>query len=156
MAQVTSRRLKRALAAVAIAAGVLGCAGVALAAHQINQSKGAGYSGRLAAPRASYVVRFEVSPNGKEVTDLRLSNTPLYCAGAGTGAPVAAIFARSTISGAGTFTTEYELSYGPLRSPTTLEITGRFARNGGERGTVTTTYPKTPECSGKSSYTTKG
>jgi hypothetical protein len=139
----------------ALVVGVLGCTGEALAASQI---KGASYSGQLAAPRSQYTVNFKVSADGKRVTDLRINNTPFYCSGGGGPVPVG--FARVAISKAGTFTStgKYVIDVGPLKGQvgTRLKLTGKFAKGGGERGTLTSTYPKTPACNGKSSYTTKG
>ena len=145
---------KRALAALA-AAGVLGCTGAAYAAAQI---KGASYSGELAAPRSTYVVSFKVSANGRQVTHLAISNLPFYCGGGGRPIPVR--LANATISRTATFTStgRYVISEGPLKGQvgTQLKITGRFAKGGSEHGTLTSTYPKTPTCSGTTSYTTKG
>jgi hypothetical protein len=152
--ELRGRKLNRALPA-AIAACVLGCTGAALAANQI---KGAYYSGQLAAPRTSYLVSFKVSPNDKRVTGLRISNTPFYCSGGGRAIPVS--FTDATISKAGTFKSagKYVIVEGPLKGQlgTKLEITGKFGKGGSEQGTVTSTYPKTAKCDGKSSYTTKG
>jgi hypothetical protein len=36
-----------------------------------------------------------------------------------------------------------------------LKITGKFAKGGKEQGTVTSAYPKSAKCNGKSSYTAK-
>jgi hypothetical protein len=139
----------------AIAVGALGCSGVALAASQI---KGASYSGQLASPRTSYLVSFKVSASGKRVTSLTISNTPFYCQGGGRPVPVR--FASAAISKAGAFTStgKYLIVEGPLKGQlgTKLKITGKFGKGGNEQGTVTSTYPKTPSCNGKSSYTTKG
>lgn len=153
MSQVRSRKAQRALL-VAIAVGVLGYTGVAFAANQI---KGAGYSGQLSGNRASYLVSFKVSASGKRVTALKISNTPFYCSGGGRPIPVS--FASASISKAGTFTStgKYVIIEGPLKGQvgTKLEITGKFAKHGGEQGTVTSTYPKTPACNGKTTYTAK-
>ncbi len=139
--------------AAAVAAGVLACAGVVLAANKV---KSGSYSGALAAPRTAYVVSFEVSGNGRKVTGLTISSTPFYCQGGGRPTPVK--FANATISGSGTFTStgRYVISEGPLKGQvgTRLKITGEFGKGGKERGTVTSTYPKSPKCNGKSSYST--
>jgi hypothetical protein len=135
--------------------GVLGWTGEALAASQI---KGASYSGQLAAPRSEFTVNFKVSADGKRVTDLRIDNTPFYCSGGGRAIPVN--FASAAISKAGTFTStgKYVIEEGPFKGQvgTRLKLTGKFAKGGGEQGTLTSTYPKTSSCNGKSSYTTKG
>jgi hypothetical protein len=154
VSQARDRRAHRTLLA-AIAVGVLACASAALAATPV---KGGSYSGKLAAPRSAYVVSFKVSASGKQVTGLKISNTPLYCPGGGRAIPVH--FANATVSKAGTFTStgKHVIVEGPLKGQvgTKLAITGKFAAGGAEHGTVTSTYPKTPKCSGKSSYTTKG
>jgi hypothetical protein len=152
VSQVRGRRAHRTpLAAVAV--GVLACASTALAAAPV---KGGSYSGQLAAPRSAYLVSFKVSANGKQVTGLKISNTPFYCQGGGP--PIPVHFANATISKAGTFTStgKYVIVEGPLKGQvgTKLEITGKFAKGGAEQGTVTSTFLKTAKCSGKSSYTT--
>jgi hypothetical protein len=144
----------RALAALA-SVGVLGCTGAAYAAAQ---TRGASYRGELAAPRSSYRVSFRVSASGRQVTDLAISNLPFYCGGGGRPIPVR--FANATISRTATFTStgRYVISEGPLKGQvgTQLKITGKFARHGSEHGTLTSTYPKTPTCSGTTAYTTTG
>jgi hypothetical protein len=144
----------RALAALA-AVGVLGSTGAAYAAAQTS---GASYRGKLAAPRSSYMVSFRVSANGRQVTHLEISNLPFYCSGGGRPIPVR--FANATISRSATFTStgRYVISEGPLEGQvgTQLKITGKFAKHGSEHGTLTSTYPKTPTCSGTTTYTTKG
>lgn len=138
----------------AVAVGMLGFTGAALAANQV---KGAKYSGQLAAPRTSYLVSFRVSTNGKQVTGLKISNTPFYCSGGGRPVPVS--FAKATISPQGRFTSTgtYVIVEGPLKGQvgTRLTITGRFAKGGKEQGVITSTYPKARACNGKSSYTAK-
>jgi hypothetical protein len=153
VSQVRGRRAHRTLLA-AVAVGVLACASAALAAPAV---KGGSYSGQLAAPRSAYLVSFKVSASGKQVTGLKISNTPFYCPGGGR--PIPVHFANATISKAGTFTStgKYVIVEGPLEGQvgTKLAITGKFAKGGAEQGTVTSTYPKTPKCNGKSSYTTE-
>lgn len=148
-----SRRPNGALVA-AVAVGVLGCTGAALAANQV---KGARYSGRLAPPRSAVVVSFKVSGSGKQVTGLTISDTPFYCEGGGRVTPVK--LANAGISKSGTFTStgKYVIAVGPLKGQvgTRLKITGKFGKHGKEQGTLTVTYPKSPSCSGKSSYATK-
>ena len=154
MSQVRGRRSRHTLPAAA-AIGVLACASAALAAASV---KGGSYSGRLAAPRSAYLVSFKVAASGKQVTGLKISNLPFYCPGGGR--PIPVHFANATISKAGTFTStgRYVIVEGPLKGQvgTKLKITGKFAAGGSERGTITSTFVKTPKCSGKSSYTTKG
>lgn len=153
MGLARSCRSKSALIA-AVAVGVLGSAGAALAANAV---KGARYSGHLSAPRTSYVVSFKVSANGRQVTGLTISNTPFFCPGGGR--PIPVTFANATISGSGTFTSSgtYVIIEGPYKGQvgTKLSITGKFGSGRTEQGTVASTYPKTPACNGKTSYTTK-
>ena len=153
MSQARGPRVHRTLL-VAVAVGVLACASAAVAASPIE---GGSYSGQLAAPRSAYLVSFKVSASGKQVTGLKISNTPFYCQGGGR--PIPVHFANAAISKAGTFTStgKYVIVEGPLKGQvgTKLEITGKFAAGGAEQGTVTSTFVKTPACSGKSSYTTK-
>jgi hypothetical protein len=138
----------------AVAVGVLGFTGAALAANAV---RGAAYGGQLSAPRTSYLVSFKVSANGKQVTGLAISNTPFYCGGGGPPVPVR--FANATISRSGTFTSggRYVITEGPLKGQigTKLTITGKFGTGGTEQGAVTSSYPKSPVCNGKTSYTTK-
>jgi hypothetical protein len=153
VSQSRGRRAHRTLLA-AVAIGGLTCASAALAATPV---KGGGYSGQLAAPRSAYLVSFKVAASGKQVTGLKISNTPFYCPGGGP--PIPVHFANATISKAGTFTStgKYVIVEGPLKGQvgTKLKITGKFTEGAAEQGTVTSTFPKTPKCSGKSSYTTK-
>ncbi|HEY7933267.1 MAG TPA: hypothetical protein VID48_05520 [Solirubrobacteraceae bacterium] len=118
--------------------------------------KSGSYSGTLAAPRSTYVVKFKVSANAKKITGLQINSTPFYCQGGGPPTPVS--FPSAKISKAGTFTSsgKYVIKVGPLKGQvgTKLEITGKFA-NGAEHGTLSAIYPKTPACTGKSSYSTK-
>jgi hypothetical protein len=150
------RRVKRRKANGAVAAvvlGVLACAGIAAAAGKVA---GGSYTGALAAPKTAYVVSFKVSSNGKKVTGLGINSTPFYCSGGGPPTPVK--FANASISKAGTFTSagKYVIAVGPFKGQveTQLKITGKFGKNGTERGTLTSTYPKATACTGKSSYTT--
>ena len=49
------------------------------------------------------------------------------------------------------------ISEGPKKGQvgTKLKITGKFLKGRGEQGTITTTYVGFPNCSGKSTYSTK-
>jgi hypothetical protein len=145
------------MAVVAVAVGVLACAGAAVAASKVEPGS---YSGTLAAPRTEIKIKFKVSSNGKQVTALTISNAPLYCAGGG--APRSTRFANATISKSGTFTStgKYVIIEGPFKGQVAsrLKITGTFLGGGRERGMLTTKLLKAPaDCSGTSSYsTTKG
>ncbi len=137
--------------AVALALSPLGASGVALAASQV---KGASYKGEVAQKQVT--VSLKVSSSGKQVTALSISNTPIYCQGGGRPIPVR--FANAPISAGGTFTStgRYVIAEGPFKGQlgTKLKITGKFLGGGREQGVLTTTWVKTPSCSGKSSYGT--
>jgi hypothetical protein len=137
--------------AVALALSALAGTGVALAANQV---KGASYRGEVA--QKGVTVSFKVSSTGKQVTALSISNTPIYCQGGGRPIPVR--FASAPISAGGTFTStgRYVIAEGPLKGQlgTKLKISGKFLKGGREQGVLTTTWVKTPSCSGKSSYGT--
>jgi hypothetical protein len=141
-------------AAALTALGALACAGATLAAgHLANGS----YSGALAAPKSSITVKFKVTAAGRKVTNLTISNTPFYCEGGGRPLPVR--FPGATISSAGTFSAQATnvIKEGPLKGQVgeRLKITGKFGEHNVEQGKLTTTYPKSPRCTGSSGYTTK-
>ena len=144
-------QLRALTAAVVLAALLLTPAAIAAA-----PKKGHSYRGRLAAPRTSIVVTFKVSSNGKKVTRLKINNLPIYCSGGGPAQPIT--FKSATITSKGTFksTGKQTISSGPLKGQTgaTLSITGAFLGGGKERGKLTVTYSKSPDCSGSSKYTT--
>ena len=102
-------------------------------------------------------VSFKVSSNGKHVTSLEISNIPAYCSSGGR--PIPTHFKNASISGKGTFTSKavYVIKEGPLKGQVgeRLKITGKFFKGRREQGTLTTTYTKAAECSGKSPYSTK-
>lgn len=133
---------------------VVGCTGIALAATQV---KNGSYSGALAAPRSSVTVKFKVSGAGRKVTALTVSDTPFYCEGGGRAIPVHLANASISRSGSFTSTGRFVIKEGPLKGQvgTTLKITGKFGSGGTEHGTLTSTWPKSPQCTGKSSYTTR-
>ncbi len=151
MRQTMLGRPKNGAVAVALALSALGGTGVALAASQV---KDASYKGEVA--QKLVTVSFRVSSNGKQVTALSISNTPIYCQGGGRPIPVR--FANAPISARGIFTStgRYVIAEGPLKGQlgTKLKITGKFLKGGREQGVLTTTWVKTPSCSGKSSYGT--
>jgi hypothetical protein len=135
--------------------GVAGCTGLALAASQV---KGGSYSGALVAPKSFVTIKFKVSGSGKKVTGLTISDTPFYCQGGGRAIPER--FANAKISKSGSFTStgKFVIKEGPFKGQlsTKLKITGKFGPGGTEHGTLTSTWTKAPQCTGKSSYTTKG
>jgi hypothetical protein len=143
-----------AATAVATAVAVIGVTAVALAANQV---KGGSYKGSIVPKATGILVKFKVSTDGKKVTGLAISSTPLYCSGGGPPTPVH--FKNASISHAGTFqsTGQYVIKVGPFKGQvgTKLKITGKFAKHRREQGTLTTTYPNAPSCSGKTTYSTK-
>jgi hypothetical protein len=130
---------------------------VVSAAFAANQVKGGSYKGSLTPPRDGAIISFKVSPNGKQVTTLSVSNTPLYCEGGGPPTPVR--FKNASISAAGAFTStgQWVIKEGPKKGQvgTKLKITGKFLKGKAEQGTIATTYVGFPKCSGKSAYSTK-
>jgi hypothetical protein len=143
----------RTLFATCAVVALLIAASAALAANQV---KGGSYKGSLTPSRDGVAVTFKVSPSGKQVTALSVSNTPLYCEGGGPPTPVR--FKNASISAAGTFTStgQWVIKEGPKKGQvgTKLKITGKFLKGRAERGTITTTYVGFSNCSGKSSYST--
>lgn len=143
-----------ALFATCAAVALLVAASAALAAGQV---RGGSYKGSLMPTRDGVVVSFKVSPSGKQVTALSVSNTPLYCSGGGPPTPVR--FKSASISAAGTFssTGQWVIEEGPKKGQvgTKLKISGKFLKGGAEQGTIATSYVGSPSCGGKSSYKTK-
>lgn len=139
----------------ALALGV-GFTGIAVAASHAKV-KGGSYAGTLAPSRPEIAVSFKVSPNGKRITGLTINDTPFYCQGGGR--PIPEQFANASISKSGSFTStsKFVIKEGPFKGQlsTKLKITGKFGPGGTEHGTVTATWTKSPECTGKSSYSTK-
>jgi hypothetical protein len=148
--------MRRKWKGVSAALGVLLALVVTTAALGAGQVKGGSYKGSLTPSRDGVVVSFKVSSNGKQVTGLETSNTPLYCSGGGPPTPVH--FKSASISGKGTFasTGEYIIREGHNKGQvgTKLKITGKFLKGKAEQGTITTTYVGFPACSGRSSYST--
>jgi hypothetical protein len=144
----------KALSALCVVVALLVVESAALAANQV---KGGPYKGSLTPARDGALISFKVSPSGKQVTALSVSNTPLYCSGGGPPTPVR--FENASISAAGTFssTGQWVIEEGPKKGQvgTKLKITGKFLKGKAEQGTITTTYVGFPNCSGKSAYSTK-
>jgi hypothetical protein len=144
----------RVLSVLSIMLVALVAVSAALAANQV---KGGSYKGSLTPSRDGVVLSFKVSSNGKQVSALTSSNVPLYCSGGGRPTPVR--FKNASISSKGTFTSagQYVIQEGPKKGQvgSKLKITGKFLKGGLEQGTLTTTYVGFPNCSGKSSYSTK-
>jgi len=151
-----ARRMRAAFPIFAVTVVLCALAAVALAARP-NQVKGGSYNGGLLPASRGVRVSFKVSRDGRTVTFLRITNTPLYCEGGGAATPVH--FKNAPISSSGRFTStgRYVIKVGPLKGEvgTRLQITGRFLDARREQGTLTTTYLKAPKCSGRSSYATK-
>lgn len=144
----------KTLSALCTAVALLIVASAALAASQV---KGGSYKGSLTPARDGALISFKVSSDGKRVTALSISNTPLYCEGGGPPTPVR--FKNAAISVAGTFssTGRWIIKEGPKKGQvgTKLKISGKFVKGKAERGTITTTYVGFSKCGGKSTYTTK-
>jgi hypothetical protein len=142
--------MARRLASILLLASLI-CAGVALAAKPV---KGGSYSGMLSDRQIT--VSFKVSASGKSVTKLRITDLPFYCEGGGRITPIK--FKNTAVSKQGTFTStgRFVISEGPNKGQVgaNLKITGKFKRGRKESGTLKTTYPKSPECTGKSTYST--
>lgn len=155
MRQVMRLRSGGALVVV-LALSAIGCAGIAVAAGHVKVQSGT-YSGTLAPTRSAITVSFKVSHNGKRITGLTISDTPFYCQGGGRAIPLR--FANASISKSGTFTStgKFVIKEGPFKGQlsTKLKITGKFGSGGTEQGIVTSTWIKAPECTGKSTYTTR-
>ena len=130
---------------------------VASSAWAANQVAGGSYKGGLIPSRDGVLISFKVSSSGKRVSALETSNVPLYCSGGGRPTPVH--FKSASISRNGTFvsTGQYVIEEGPKKGQvgSKLKITGKFVKGRSERGELTTTYVGFPNCSGKSSYSTK-
>jgi hypothetical protein len=152
----------KVLPAVWALTSVLVVASAAFAANAVKGGsstvvKGGSYTGSLIPSRDGVLVSFNVSANGKKVSALKVSNTPLYCSGGGKPTPVR--FKSATISGKGTFssTGKYLILEGPKKGQVgaNLKITGKFLKGRKEQGTLTTSYVGFSGCSGKSPYATK-
>jgi hypothetical protein len=141
----------------AFASGPITVSALAAKPAKPSQVKGGSYSGGLIPASRGIRVSFKVSKDGRSVTALTISNTPLYCEGGGPATPIR--FKNASISSNGTFksTGRYVIAVGPLKGEvgTRLAINGRFLKGRREQGVLTTTYLKAPTCSGKSSYTTR-
>jgi hypothetical protein len=144
----------RTLFATCAAVALLVAASAAVAASQV---KGGSYVGSLTPTRDGVVVTFKLSSSGKQVTELSVSNTPLYCSGGGP--PTSVRFKNASVSAGGTFSSsgQWVINEGPKRGQvgTKLKITGKFLKGGAELGTITTSYVGSPSCGGKSSYRAK-
>lgn len=136
---------------------VLAALFVASAALAAGPVKGGSYAGSLIPSRDGVTVSFKVSVNGKTVSSLSTSNTPLYCSGGGK--PIPVHFKNATISNKGTFASvgKYLVLEGPKKGQVgaNLKITGKFLKGRKEQGTLTTSYVGFSNCSGKSAYSTK-
>jgi hypothetical protein len=144
----------KGLLATLVVLAVLLVAGAAFAAGPV---KGGSYAGSLIPSMDGATVSFKVSADGKKVTGLSISNTPLYCSGGGKPIPVR--FKSAAISSKGTFfsTGKYLVLEGPKKGQVAanLKISGKFLKGRKERGTLTTSYVGFSNCSGISAYSTK-
>jgi hypothetical protein len=155
----SSRSPRRLLAAASLTVAtvaMLAAAAVVLAAAPV---RGATYKGTFNAGFDTVRLSFKVSSNGKRMTNLRVTDTGLYCTGGGGVSPVH--FKDASISASGTFksTGEYKIAIGPRKGQIgqKLAITGTFKTGKREGGTMKTTYTGSvsSSCSGQSKYSTK-
>jgi hypothetical protein len=144
-------------AAIVLAGLLAASAGtaVALAAAPI---KGATYQGKLKLPHATSVtfpISFKVSANGKRVSNFTLAHGyPVYCQGGGFGQQQPA---SGTVTSKGKFTVKLPIFFAPAHQHQGFVIvTGTFAKNGRESGTVVTDFTRAHVCNGTSTYTTTG
>jgi hypothetical protein len=118
------------------------------------------YRGALSGSRASITISFHVSAGGGTVADLQISSLPMYCPGSGPPGTPGIVFAKAPISAAGRFTSTGKdvITTGRLKGAVaaTLKLSGSFASDGSEHGTVTTEFGgAAAACSGHSTYATK-
>jgi hypothetical protein len=135
----------------------LGAAG----AQAASAVKDGSYHGALSGSQAKVMISFRVTGGGSEVRSLRLSSRPMYCGGRGAPGAPKIIFPTIKISAGGTFAGSGKdlVPAGPLKGSVlaTLHVSGRFAGEGKESGTITTAYSgPAKKCSGHSSYTAVG
>jgi hypothetical protein len=157
-AHISLGRSRRRIATVLCltAAALLVTAAAVLAA---TVAKGATYRGTFKAGADTPTLTFAVSANGKRVTNIRVTDTGLYCAGGGAVTPVH--FKDATITAAGSFHTtgQYRITIGPKKGQVGQDdsLTGTFAHGRREHGTLTTKYVGgvPAACSGHSPYSTK-
>ena len=146
-----SRRRVRPLAVGALVA--LACT-FATSASAAGPKSGT-YTGHLAAPRATYVVKLTV--HGTRISAATINSTPFYCSGGGPPTPVR--FAAGKIAGRGSFTLHgvYKILVGPLKGKIgdRLTLSGRFTSRGTVSGTVRTVVVGIKSCSGSSRFSAK-
>jgi hypothetical protein len=142
-----------------VSAGALLLATVPAVALAADPVRGAAYKGSLTGASSSIRISFRVSPGGSQVQAIRLSALPIFCAG---GAPPNSTleFANARVTAAGTFSAAGRdvLGVGPLKGTVAakLVVTGTFAANGRESGTVTTTFSGSAKhCGGRARYRTR-
>lgn len=148
------RRGWQTIAAAAIAAGA-----ATSAAGAATPVAGGSYHGSLGATQSAVRISLRVSSDRHQVRSVTLSTLPIYC----TGSPppsARTMFRAAAIDHAGSFTARgrVTIAVGPLKGTAvaTLTVTGSFANNRREHGTVTTTFLGSgSKCSGHSPYTTK-
>ena len=144
----------KCLSATLVVLAAMFVVGAAFAAGPV---KGGSYTGSLIPSRDGVTVSFKVSANGKRVSGLSTSNTPLFCSGGGK--PIPVHFKNAAISSKGTFfsTGKYLILEGPKKGQVgaSLKISGKFLKGGKERGTLIISYAGFSNCSGISAYSTK-
>jgi hypothetical protein len=140
---------------ILLGAALLGVLLLAQPATATAPKKGGSYHGTLAAPRTGIAVTFKVSADGRKVTSLKISSTPIYCSGGGRFTPFtfkAASITNGKFKAAGKQT----ISEGPQKGKigAKLSITGKFGKRGTESGKLAISWVYSPTCSGTSAYTT--
>jgi hypothetical protein len=118
------------------------------------------YRGALSGSRASITISFHVSAAGGNVADLQISKLPMYCPGSGPPGTPSIVFATAPVSTTGRFTSTGRdvITTGRLKGAVaaTLKVSGTFASDGSEHGTVTTEFGgAAAACSGHSTYATR-
>lgn len=136
--------------AVATTAALLALCATALAVARTSGT----YKGNLASPRTTYLVSMNLK--GAKLSQITLSNIPIYCSGGGP--PIPVTFPKTTISKAGRFTVKatVRIKVGPKkgRIGEKLTLSGRFA-HGKVSGTLKTDFVSFAQCSGSTRFTAK-
>jgi hypothetical protein len=152
------RPVRSGQVAVAVALGALTLLTASTLAAGLARS--GVYRGALSRPHASITISFHVSAGGRNVVDLQISSLPMYCPGSGPPGTPSIVFAKAPISAAGRFTSTGKdvITTGRLKGAVAamLSVSGSFASDGSEHGTVKTEFSgAAAACSGHSAYSTK-
>jgi hypothetical protein len=143
-----------------MAAAALGALALFASSTLAADSARAGlYRGALEGSRSNITISFRVSAG--MVEGLAVSSLPLYCPGTGPPGTPTIVFANARISPGGRFAAAGKdmISSGRLKGAVaaTLKVSGTFASDGSEHGTVTTDYGggAATACGGHSAYKTR-